>query len=171
MSKNDFKNVPTRAKEGEITCDQGGCDFKVVYIDGIPQQHCALHHRVTEDLYKLKRADVINRLTEIRQHPDSRNLEVELALCRSILEETLNSCTEAIDFVRNSGTIGALIEKIERLLKSNVAIAQATGTLMSIEEVVTIAQALVAIVTEYLDQDDLAEIVERFQRVIMDHSR
>jgi hypothetical protein len=167
VNKNDFKNVPQRAKEGDRQCDHPGCQFAVAIVDNVPQNHCHIHLRDTTDLYKLKRSEVINRLNEIRRHPDSRHLEIELALVRNILEETLNQCTESLDLIRNSGTIGSLVEKIEKLLKSNVAISQATGSLMSIEEVVTIAQALVAIVTEYLTPDELGEVVERFQQTIM----
>jgi putative heme degradation protein len=170
MNKNDFKNIPQRAKPGDQICNRPGCEFAVAIVDGVPQTHCHIHLRDTSDLYRLNRVEVINRLNEIRRHPDSHTLEVELALLRNILESILNTCNESMDFIRNSGTIGSLVDKIEKLLKSNVSVAQATGALMSIEEVVTIAQALVAIVSEYLDPDELGEVVERFQRTVLDHT-
>ena len=162
MAKNDFKNVPKRAKEGEITCDHPGCSFAIV-PDSI---HCAIHHRVTTDLYRLERAEVVNRLHEIRSHPDSRHLEIELALMRKMLETVLNQCQESTDLIRNSGTIGSLIDKIQGLLASNVKIGQITGTLMTLEEVADIAKALVGIVAEYLDPDEIAEVVDQFEEVL-----
>jgi len=162
MNKNDFKNIPKRAEINEITCARAGCHFAVV-----PESRfCAIHHTTDGDLYKLDRAKIADRIAEIRKHPDSRNLEVELALIRHILEGILQKSEDMDKLLRNSGTIGTLIDKIQALLSANIRVGQITGTLLSIEDVVTIAQALVAIVGEYVDENDVEEIMTRFQQVI-----
>jgi len=165
MNKNDCKNIPKRAQEGDITCDRAGCHFAV--IPG--SNHCAIHHSKTPDLYQIDRAQVSARLQTMRHHPDANNLEVELALIRHILETLLKQCQDGEALLRNSGTIGSLVDKVQNLLTANIRAGQITGSLLTIEEVVTIAQDLVSIVAEYVDEEDVQEIMSRFQESLEAH--
>ncbi len=159
MSKNDCKHIPERSKPGDPVCSWANC--QMLPIAG--SDRCNMHHRKKEDLYAFKRLSIANRLQELRKHPDSRNLEIELALIRNILENVVNECD---DFVRSSGQIMALVDRISALLQSNIRVGQITGELLSIEEVGNLAQKMVEIVSEYVTVDDLAEVIERFEEVL-----
>lgn len=164
----DFKQITLRAKEGETTCDIGGCALRAVP----GSKYCGIHGNSPqpESLYKFEKSKIALRLAEIRKHPDSQNLEVELGLIRHLLENIINKCNDEMDFIQNSGQITQLVDKIQLLLKTNVHVGQVTKQLLSIEEVVTIAQQLVSIVSEYVDLDDLQEISERFEQCFVPKS-
>lgn len=162
MNHKDGIRIPERAPEGEPTCDYGSCQFR--RVPG--SKHCVLHHHQREDLYSFARVEIKNKLQEIRKHPDSRNLETELALIRHILENLINTCDEASDLIRCSGQILQLVDRVKDLLAANIKVGQITGELMTIEEVTTIAQTLVGIVAEFVTPQDLETVVERFSSAL-----
>ena len=165
QNSKDFKNTPERATGDQKCCERAGCDLRAV----ANSKYCAIHqHLDRTELYDFDKVRIANRIDNIRKHPDSRNLEVELALIRHLLEKIVNVCKEDTDFIRFSGQIMQMVDKISNLLKTNIQVSQVTHQLLSIEEVVTIAQSIVAIVAEYLDVDTLQEVSERVEKVLVD---
>lgn len=159
----DFKNQPVRATGDQKRCERAGCDMRAT-----ENGYCPMHqHFGNKGLYDFRRVQIANRLAEIRKHPDSKNLEVELALIRQILEKIVNTCEQDADYLRFSGQIMQMVDKISHLLKTNIQLGQVTHQLLSIEEVIGIAQQIVVIVGDYLDEDALAKVSERIEQVLM----
>ena len=161
QNNTDYKNLPQRATGDQKRCKCAGCDFRAV----AESDFCAMHK--PEKLYDFTRVKIANRLDAIRKHPDSRNLEIELALIRHLLEKIVNTCQEDTDYLRFSGQIMQMVDKISQLLKTNIQVGQITHQLLSIEEVVNIAQRIVGIVGDYLDIDTLQKVSDRVEEVLM----
>lgn len=159
----DFKNTPMRATADQIRCARAGCNLRA--IEG--SEYCPTHQHFGKPLYDFNKVKIQNRLEAMRRHPDARNLEIELALIRHLLEKVVTNCTEDMDFLRSSGQIMQLVDRISSLLKTNIKVEQVTHQLLSIEEVVEIAQKIVAIVAEYLDLDDIESVTQRIEEVLV----
>ena len=114
---------------------------------------CPLHGRPPRpSLYNIPNADVANRMTEMRKHPQNYTLENELALVRVLLETTLGQCQDAASLLIKSGPLLELTAQIDRLLGSNIKLAEKTGHLLSVEQVAQIAQSLIDIVADELER-------------------
>jgi len=166
QNSTDFKNTP-RAPVGDAPrCARAGCSLEAV----LDSPYCAIHQHIGQSLYDFNRVKIQNRLEAMRKHPDAKNLEIELALIRHLLEKVVSTCTEDMDFLRSSGQIMQLVDRISNLLKTNIRVEQVTHQLLSIEEVVEIAQKIVAIVGEYLDVDDIESVTQRIEEVLVSAS-
>jgi hypothetical protein len=114
---------------------------------------CPLHGTPPRpSLYRIPNASVTARMAEMRTHPQNYTLENELALVRVLLETTLSQCNDAATLIIKSGPLLELTTQIDRLLGSNIKIAEKTGNLLSVEQVARIAQALIDIVADELER-------------------
>lgn len=112
---------------------------------------CPLHGTPPRpSLYRIPNSAVTNRMVEMRQHPQNYTLENELALVRVLLETTLSQCTDAATLLIKAGPLLELTGQIDRLLGSNIKLAEKTGHLLSVEQVTKIAQSLIDIVADEL---------------------
>jgi len=124
-----------------------------------------------QDLYNFKITEVSRRIAKYRNHPDSRNLTVELGLLRLILEETINKCEDAYDLVVNNAQLTSLIERIRVVQQANIGIEQKLNDLLTIEQVTGIAQQLFnAIVVHVKDLDLLEVIAAEFESILEHHA-
>ncbi len=174
----DLKHTPQRCSDPDDpqrchgACNTGQCPFKAVPGTKLCPVHTVsgvqhnLDQKKANDLYSFKNALARNRVNQFRNHPDFRNLEVEIAVVRLTLEEILNQCNASFDFLSYAPQITILVERIERLLKSNVRIGQLTGELMTLDQVAEIAQQLILAITERVNDPELIrDIATEFNKV------
>lgn len=157
----DFKQPLKKSTENDKRCAEARCTF--ASIPGT--DYCPLHQPKNADLYAFKKTEIAANLHKMRNHQDFHTLEVEIGLIRYLLESYVNSCETHLDLMRNSGQMLQLVDRINGLLKSNIQVGQITGELMSKEQVVTIAQQMVTIISDYLTEDELGEVLGKFGEI------
>lgn len=151
----DQRYVPVRCAEDDPNRCQsyagsGGGQCPFLAIPGGPT--CPLHgnhtvvHEETTGLYNFKRTEVLHRLSQFKKHPDANRLTTELGVLRLTLEELINRCDTNYDLIAASGQMTILIQNIERLLISNRKIEKQMSELLTLEQVVMMAQAFFNIV-------------------------
>jgi hypothetical protein len=105
------------------------------------------------------------RISAFRSHGDSRTLAIELGLLRLLLEQIINKC-DGYDLIMNSVQISTLIGQIKELQTANIKLEQRVGDLLSMDQVIEIAQALYTAVTKYVsDVEILGKIAEDFENI------
>lgn len=113
-------------------------------------------------LYNLKRTTVLNRLEQLKKNPEGKSLVVELGILRLTLEELLNKCgDDQWAFAINQGPITTMISTIRDTLTANIKIEKHIGELLSVGQVVEIAQDLFNIVSKYIPDANALECIAR----------
>lgn len=171
----DHKYLPVRCDEKDphrcqAQTENGQCPFLAVP----PTQYCVIHgnHSIrkaeNDELYEFKRTEVLDRLAKFRQHPDAMKLTTELGVLRLTLEALLNKCTDNYEFVTNSATISNLIGSIERTLTANLKLEKHMNDLLSLTQVIQMAQQFFNVVTQYIKEPEIIEIIAtEFERIMM----
>ena len=171
----DHKYTPVRCDENDphrcqvSTEKTGQCPFLAVP----PTKYCPIHgnHSVrqeeTEALYQFSRTEVLHRLQQFRKHPDALKLTTELGVLRLTLESLLNKCESNYDFVTNNATITNLIASIEKTLTANLKLEKHMNDLLSLGQVVQMAQSFFNTVTQFItDPEILEQIANEFERIM-----
>jgi hypothetical protein len=177
----DSKHIPVRCEPDDprrcqANVSHGQCPFLAVppNQNGQGGKYCPIHTSsfsqndkgVHGGLYNFNRTEVLSRLQTFKNHPDSRALAIELGLLRLILEQTVNKC-DAYDLLGQSAQISVMVDKIRDTLIANVKLEQKVGDLLSIEQVITIAQALYGVVCEHINDVEILErIANEFENVL-----
>lgn len=171
----DHKYLPIRCAENDphrcqCQTEHGQCPFLSVP----PTQYCVIHgnHSIrkaeNDELYEFKRTEVLSRLAKFRQHPDAMKLTTELGILRLTLEALLNKCTDSYEFVTNSATISNLIGSIERTLTANLKMEKHMASLLSITQVIAMAQQFFNTVTHHVkDPDTVEAIAVAFEQIMI----
>lgn len=173
---NDHKYVPQRCAENNphrcqgSTAKGGQCPFLAVP----PTQFCPIHgnhtirHETEETLYQFNRTEVLHRLQELRKHPAANKLTEELGILRLTLETLLNRCEDNYDLVTNSAAITNLILSIEKTLSTNVKLEQRLNDLLSLEQVIEMAQSFFNVITEHINDPQILDVIAtRFEEVMV----
>lgn len=171
----DHKYLPQRCDEKDphrcqSQTEKGQCPFLAVP----PTQYCVIHgnHSIrkaeNDELYEFKRTEVLSRLAKFRQHPDAMKLTTELGVLRLTLEALLNKCTDNYEFVTNSATISNLIGTIERTLTANLKLERHMSTLLSLTQVIQMAQQFFNVITLHIKEPELIEtIATEFEKIML----
>lgn len=97
------------------------------------------------------------------------DLSEELGILRIILQETLSRCTDEMELLRHNQKISTTIGQIERLINSSLKLDQKLGALVSKDEMITIAQAVVQSVENRInDPATVKLIVEDLEKILDD---
>jgi len=158
---NDQKNVPVRCKEDDPNRCQGMTKRGQCPFLAMPDhKHCVIHGRVQENtsLYNFERTEVLARLSVFRGHTDSRTLATELGVLRLLLEQIINKCGE-YELLQNSVQIASIIDKIKDLQLANTKLEERVGDLLSVEQVIEVAQQLYGSVVTHLK---ICQIIQSF---------
>jgi len=134
-----------------------------------------IHKREEKNLYNFNRTEVLSRLQSFKNNPESRTLAIELGILRLLLEEVINKCapeTQAYDLLAASPQITVLIDRVRDTLLANVKLEEKVGDLMSVEQVVVIAQALYNIICNYItDVEVLNKIAQDFELILCNRGK
>ena len=170
----DHKYIPVRCAENDphrcqSMTSNGQCPFLAVP----PTEYCVIHgnhevrHAVDKELYEFTRTEVLARLGKFKSHPEAMKLTTELGVLRITLESLLNKCTDNYEFVTNSAMISSLIGSIERTLTANLKLEKHMSSLLSLTQVIQLAQSLYNAVCHYvIDPDILEKIAQDFENIM-----
>lgn len=171
----DHKYIPIRCAANDphrcqASVETGQCPFLAVP----PTQYCVLHgnhtirHEQQEALYQFNRTEMLHRLAKFRAHPDAINLTTELGILRLTLEALLNKCTDNYEFVTQSATITNLVQSIEKTLFTNLKLEKHMSSLLSLQQVIMMAQQFFNVVTQHIkDVDILDDIADEFEKIML----
>lgn len=119
--------------------------------------------------YRLQKYN--SRLRELRSSSAIKDLRDEVGILRLILEEKFNSFQSSTDLILQSGSIGDLIMKIERLVTSCHKLDEKMGLVVDKSEVTAIADQLIACVGKHVNNADILEkIAGEFSEIMGLHN-
>lgn len=129
-------------------------------------------HRYDRHMYHLKQAQQ-ERLAQFKGHDESRSLQNEIALTRSMIQTIYDGINSDTDMLANVPALSELFLKLERLLKTSHQIEKETGALLGKDVVILLSQELFQIISEELKEvpgfeEILRRIAMRFQSTIED---
>lgn len=171
----DHKYTPVRCAENDphrcqSMTDKGQCPFLAVP----PTEYCVIHgnHSIRKEestaLYEFTRTEVLSRLAKFKQHPEAMKLTTELGVLRLTLEALLNKFTDNYEFATNSATISSLIGSIERTLTANLKLEKHMNDLLSITQVIAMAQQFFNVVTQHIKDPEVIELIAtEFEKIMM----
>lgn len=173
----DQKHIPIRCAEDDPQRCQGMAKGNQCHFLSIPgEQYCVIHtkHKDQEakGLYEFNKTEVLSRLAAFKGHGDSKTLAIELGLLRLLLEQAVNKCEGPYDLLTNSVQLSALISQIKELQLANIKLEEKVGDLLSIEQVIEIAQKLYSVVVQHLEvlpgnEEILGAIAEGFEETLI----
>jgi hypothetical protein len=170
----DHKYTPVRCAENDphrcqSMTENGQCPFLAVP----PTEYCVIHgnHSVRKEettaLYEFTRTEVLDRLKKFRAHPEAMKLTTELGVLRLTLEALLNKCTDNYELVTNSATISSLIGSIERTLTANLKLEKHMNDLLSLTQVIQMAQQFFNVVTQHIKDPEVIEVIAtEFEKIM-----
>ena len=143
--------------------------------------YCAMHGGQTavrekqkQEMYDLRKSKWLKQIADDKLNEFSRgknkfSLAEELGILRIVLQEILGTCTDSTQLMRHNQKISSTIAQTERIILSSLKLDQKLGQLVSKDEMITIAQALVGCIQiEIQDANKIKSIVERFEKVLND---
>ena len=177
MPSSDTHHVPVRCSDMDdphrcvASTSRGQCEY--LAIPGAT--FCPIHGGIkcqavnaANDLYRFRKDAYSNRIAQMKDHPDARKLNTELGLLRMSLEEVVNRIEEPQDLILMYGPqIRELVSDIRATLTANVKLEQTIGTLLTINDVAQLAQALMSVIVEHVtDPVVIATIADEFNKVL-----
>lgn len=107
--------------------------------------------------YQLTRFNA--RLQQLGDSSEIKSLRDEVAILRMIMEERLNQCRDNMDLIYQSGPIGDLVLKIEKVVVSCHKLELATGSLLDKQAIMQFGSELISIISKTVtDEAALARI-------------
>lgn len=100
-------------------------------------------------------------LTRHSNSPQILSLRDEVGLSRMILEETLNSCHEPSDLLRESQRLIFLVQNIERLVLSCQKLEKSLGEHLSREDLISFTQNILGIISTEIDPERLDDVAQK----------
>ena len=177
MSSSDTHHVPVKCTDENdpnrciSSTARGHCQF--LAVPGT--KHCSIHGGIkcqavnaANDLYRFKHDLYARRIAEMKDHPDARKLGTELGMLRMLLEEVINKVEEPQDLIIQYGPqIREFVGDIRATLIANVKLEEKIGTLLTINDVARLAQALMSVIVEHVtDPDTIAHIADEFNTIL-----
>ncbi|MEK0346372.1 MAG: hypothetical protein QQN65_06015, partial [Nitrosopumilus sp.] len=144
-------------------------------------EYCAMHGGQTavrvkrkQEMYDLRKSKWLQKLADDKlddfgKGKNKFNMSEELGILRIVLQEILGQCTDTTQLMRHNQKISNTISQIERLISSSLKLDQKLGQLVTKDEMLAIAQALIeCIQTEIKDAQTVKNIVENFEKILND---
>lgn len=168
VKSNDHKYTPIRvAADDPRRCQGKGlqgnpqCNFQA--LPG--SLNCPMHQSRgsrdnTKSIYRFAQTDILARMEEFVEHPESRHLRSELALSRILLERMFDkySATE-FDLIANAGPISAAIAQVNSTLLANTKLEEKLGNLMTVQQVANLAQRMISVILLHVHDEDVQEAI------------
>lgn len=109
------------------------------------------------NLYRIEKyRDRVNHYSE---HDKANSLREEIAILRILLEELLNKYTTTDELLLQAGVVGELVCKINALVTSSHKIEVALGELMSKTKVLGMADQMVSVIADVIDNPETVAII------------
>lgn len=171
MAEYKFERATCPEEQCRGTGKFGQCPYKKV-----PESDYCPRHGGNKAVVKKEREALNNyrinqykqRLAELANNPNVKSLRDEIAILRITLEEVFNSCNSPTQIIAYSGKIADLVSRIEKVVSSCNRIEMNIGLMLDKQAVTTLADGLVAIISEEIeDMDAVKRVSERITELIV----
>jgi hypothetical protein len=170
--ENKFERVPEDSPDRcQGIMKSGQCMYKRLEGHLFCRMHgpTESHHKNKQAVhdFKLNNAKYRNRLNEFAGSDQVKSLAGEIGLTRILVEELMNKLEGANEILIYSDKIATLISQTQKLAVSYQAIQEKNRDLLSKATVFTIADAIVGIISDHIeDADELLLISEKINESI-----
>lgn len=145
---------------------QGDSGGQCVYLSVPGCSFCLMHGGGTQASQNKKNAlknyqltKYAERVGDLANNPEIKNLREEIGILRMTLESLLNMCDTPNKLLLYTDKITNLVEKVNKLVVSCQQMEEKNNNLMDRKVVIVIADSIVTLVAQYVtDPDELAEI-------------
>lgn len=144
-------------------------------------EYCAMHggqaavrKEKKQQMYDLHKSAWLQKIADSQLDNFSKgknkfNLSEELGILRIVLQEILGQCTNVNELMRHNQKISYIISQIERLINSSLKLDQKLGQLVSKDEMINIAQAIVECIQTHIeDTQTIKLIVGDLEKILND---
>jgi len=135
--------------------------------------YCKAHIAGHLRLANKKKAKMYNigvyqqRLEEFSSHDAYRDLTNEIAIARMTLEKIIASCKTSNDLLAQSGKIGDMLMKVEKLVSSCNKLQKASGDLLEAQSVLDLASKIIVVIDEHVeDADTKGQIADKIMELL-----
>ena len=165
-------------KQCQAVTRTGQCTNEVVMANGIVHKFC-LNHGGSSFIKKQEEQALNNyrlnkfqaRLKEMRSSSSIKDLRDEIGILRLMLEERFNSFANSNEMILQSGAIGELVMKIEKLVTSCHKLDEKTKLVVDKAVVITIAEQLIASISRNVkDTEATDKIIADFTNIMNEQS-
>jgi len=142
------------------------------YLADAGLNFCAMHKGMSDTIARnnnIRNYRLTKFKAEIEQKADSssiKSLREEIGITRQLLETIINRCEDETDLMIHSNKISDIVLKIEKLVSSCHRLEKSTGQLLDKSAIIQVAAMFVEIVSEFVSDEDQAEISQRLINVI-----
>ena len=155
---NEALEDPSERCEGVVAT--GPCPYKKAEGQNFCPMHGSNKGRITQNKeikrnYRLQRWQ--NRVAELAESDQAKDLREEIGILRIVMEEMLNKCEDSTDLLLYAHRISDLAVKIERLVISCDKLENRMGLLLSKQAVLQLANTYVQIINTYVQDTDVIE--------------
>jgi len=167
MSENKFERC---AEDDPNRCQgmiQSGTNAGQCFYKAVPNaKYCIMHGGAAQANANKKNAlanyrlqQYSERVGELANNPEIKNLREEIGILRMTLESLLNQCDNANKLLVYTDKIGNLVNQINKLIESAQRMEEKNNNLLDRKVVIVIADSIVTLIGQYItDPDKLNEI-------------
>ena len=101
------------------------------------------------------------RISELADNSQVKNLREEIGILRMILEEMLNQCETSMDILLYSTRMSDLVVKIERLVVSCDKLENRMGLMLGKDSILQLASTYVNIINMHVDNPETLEVISQ----------
>src|SRR5687767_15060086 len=137
---------------------EGQCHYKAV--EGC--QFCLMHGggkqasvNKANQLKNYRLQQYQERVGELSNNPEIKNLREEIGIIRMLLESILNLCKNANQLLLYTDKIAALADQVRKLIESAQRLEERNNNLLDRKVVILIADSIVTIIGQYVDDPDV----------------
>lgn len=125
------------------------------------EEVCSLHSRGAKanKASKYRLAKVSGRFEDFRNNPDKKSLYDEIAILRLTLENVINTCNDENALFARASQIAMAVDKIDKLVRSQLHIEQKLGALITKDEALAFASGVIDIIASEVKDDDVCETI------------
>lgn len=149
---------PTRCQAVNVGSQGDQCHFKSV----IGGTYCPLHGGVVQENVAKKQAlanyrlqQYSERVGELANNPEIKNLREEIGIIRMTLETVLNKCEDANKLLVYSDKISSLVGQVSRLIEVSQKLEERNNNLLDRGVVIVIADSIVTLIGQYIEDPDV----------------
>jgi len=95
-----------------------------------------------------------NRVTQFADHPKHKDLSMELALMRQLLEGYVNRCADLNELLAYAPHISDTITRIEKLVNTIHKIDKALGSMLDKAAVLQVVSEILTIISDNIDDEE-----------------
>jgi hypothetical protein len=177
MQENKFERYDPEIHDPILRCDavvaNGPCPYNKLTGSNYCPMHSAhsLQNKAGEQIRGYRLAQWKNRVGELADSPDIKNLNEEIGVMRLLLETMVQQCKTSTDLIMYSQRIAGTIASIEKLVCSFDRLETKMGSMLNKTAILQFAGTVVEIITKYVDDPEIIEHISEDIAKTLDTTR